>query len=167
MPGPSAPADTATHDPAATEPHIADPAQTQDHHFTPDAADQPAVPGYAVLRRLGVGGMGAVYLARQQGLNRLVALKLVLDPDGVGSAARFLAEAEAMAAVKHPHVAAVYDFGTANGRPYLALELCEGGSLADRLKSRKAGGGGGARHSRRVTPLHSSPGWRRRSTPRT
>jgi serine/threonine-protein kinase len=46
---------------------------------------------------------------------------------------RFLAEAEAVAAIKHPQVVGVYDFGEADGRPYLALELCTGGSLLDKL----------------------------------
>ena len=47
---------------------------------------------------------------------------------------RFLAEAEAVAAVKHPHVVQVYEYGEADGRPFLAMEFLSGGSLSDRLK---------------------------------
>ncbi|QEL17691.1 serine/threonine protein kinase [Limnoglobus roseus] len=78
--------------------------------------------------------MGVVYLARQAGLNRPVALKMLLG--GVTSApakARFLAEAEAMAAVHHPNVAQVYAYGEHGGGPYLAIELLDGGHLGERL----------------------------------
>jgi WD40 repeat protein/tRNA A-37 threonylcarbamoyl transferase component Bud32 len=98
-------------------------------------AGLPAVPGYELLGELGRGGMGVVYRVRQVRLNRVVALKMVLG-DGRAderTLIRFLAEAEAVAAVRHPHVVQVYDFGEAGGRPYLALEYLAGGSLADRL----------------------------------
>jgi tRNA A-37 threonylcarbamoyl transferase component Bud32 len=77
-----------------------------------------------------------VWKARQVKLNRLVALKMVLGDQRAGSKdlIRFLAEAEAVAAVKHPHVVQVYDYGEANGRPFLAMEYLPGGSLADRLE---------------------------------
>jgi hypothetical protein len=79
----------------------------------------PAIPGYDLLTPLGEGGMGVVWKARQTKLNRLVALKMVLGEQRAGSKEliRFLAEAEAVAAVKHPHVVQVYDYGEANGRP--------------------------------------------------
>ena len=93
-------------------------------------------PGYDLLESLGEGGMGVVWKARQTKLNRLVALKMVLGEQRAGSKEliRFLAEAEAVAAVKHPHVVQVYEYGDANGRPFLAMEYLPGGSLADRLK---------------------------------
>ena len=100
------------------------------------AAATPTVPGYDLLAPLGEGGMGVVWKARQVKLNRLVALKMVLGEQRAGSKEliRFLAEAEAVAAVKHPHVVQVYEYGDANGRPFLAMEYLPGGSLADRLE---------------------------------
>jgi WD40 repeat protein/tRNA A-37 threonylcarbamoyl transferase component Bud32 len=100
------------------------------------AAVAPTVPDYELLELLGEGGMGIVWKARQTNLNRLVAVKMVLGEERVGSKGliRFLAEAEAVAAVKHPHVVQVYDYGEAGGRPFLAMEYLSGGSLTDRLK---------------------------------
>jgi serine/threonine protein kinase len=95
----------------------------------------PDPPGYEVLGELGRGGMGVVYKARQPRLNRVVALKSLPDPDrtDAADAIRFLAEAEAVAAVHHPHVVQVYELGQHAGRPYFAMEFCPGGSLRDRL----------------------------------
>ena len=101
-----------------------------------DAAVMPTVPGYDLLAPLGEGGMGVVWKARHVKLNRLVALKMVLGEQRAGSKEliRFLAEAEAVAAIKHPHVVQVYEYGDANGRPFLAMEYLPGGSLTDRLR---------------------------------
>jgi serine/threonine protein kinase/tetratricopeptide (TPR) repeat protein len=97
------------------------------------------VPGYEILDELGRGGMGVVYKARQQSLNRLVALKMILTADDKNSpvVARFLAEAEAVAAVRHPNIVQVHDYGETEGRPFMALEFLPGGTLADRLKDGK------------------------------
>ncbi len=98
------------------------------------------VPGYVLLGELGRGGMGVVYKARHLKLNRVVALKMLLDGKrGSGDElARFLAEAEAVAAIKHENVVQVFDYGEADGRPFMALEYLPGGSLAGALgKDRK------------------------------
>ncbi len=97
------------------------------------AGPLPVVPGYEVLGLLGEGGMGIVYKARQVGLNRTVALKMI-RPDHHADEqvrARFRREAEAVAALKHPHIVTVHAVGEHDGRPYLAFEFVPGGSLAD------------------------------------
>ena len=99
------------------------------------------VPGYVLLSELGSGGMGVVYKARHLKLNRVVAIKMMLGGErtGRGELIRFLAEAEAIAAVKHKNVVQVYDYGDANGRPFMALEFCPGGTLSKLLpKGHKA-----------------------------
>jgi serine/threonine-protein kinase len=99
----------------------------------PDAAVQ--VPGYEVLEELGRGGMGVVYKARQLGLKRLVALKMILAAEHAGpqQRARFRTEAEAVARCQHPNIVQIHDIGEHQGRPYFSLELVEGGSLEKRL----------------------------------
>jgi serine/threonine protein kinase len=98
----------------------------------------PCVPGYAVLGVLGRGGMGIVYKARQLALNRTVALKMILDTDLAAPehVARFRREAELAARLQHPNIVQVYEVGACGGRPYLAMEWVEGGTLAARLDSR-------------------------------
>jgi len=78
--------------------------------------------------------MGVVYKARQIPLNREVAVKLILDADTVDptALARFRAEAEVIADLKHPGVVQIHDAGVCDGRPYFVLEFLEGGSLAER-----------------------------------
>lgn len=96
----------------------------------------PAIPGYRIERSLGRGGMGRVFLARQDQLGgRPVALKVMRDSAfaSVASRARFLAEAEALARVRHPHVVAIFDFGEAAGVCYYAMEWIDGSSLAELL----------------------------------
>ncbi len=90
-----------------------------------------AVPGYEMLGELGRGGMGVVYKARQAGLDRLVALKMILAGGHADAAdrARFLAEARAAARLQHPGIVQVYEVGEAGGLPFFSLEFVSGGSL--------------------------------------
>jgi serine/threonine protein kinase len=86
---------------------------------------------FELSRLLGRGGMSEVWLAEDRNLGRSVALKLLAggaDPN------RLLREARAIAALSHPHIAAVYDVGEAEGRPYIVLEYLRGGTLEDRLR---------------------------------
>jgi tetratricopeptide (TPR) repeat protein len=102
------------------------------------AAPFPNIPGYAVEAELGRGGMGVVYRARQESLNRTVALKMLADPVSAGEreAERVLREAEAIARLGHPNVVAIHEVGRHEGRPFLCLEYCPGGTLAGRLGGR-------------------------------
>lgn len=95
----------------------------------------PAAPGYEIVEELGRGGMGVVYRARQLALKRDVALKMILSGAhaGPGDLRRFANEAEAIARLDHPNIVQVYEVGQAEGRPFIALEYLEGGSLSNRL----------------------------------
>ena len=90
---------------------------------------------FEILSALGVGGMGEVYRARDGTLQRDIALKILpevfaLDPDRL---ARFRREAQVLAALNHPNIAAIYGFEESTGVHALVLELVEGPTLADRL----------------------------------
>jgi serine/threonine protein kinase len=90
---------------------------------------------YKILGPLGAGGMGEVYRARDTRLGRDVALKVIhaevaRDPDRIK---RFEQEARAAGALSHPNVCAIYDLGTYEGSPYVAMELLEGESVRERL----------------------------------
>jgi hypothetical protein len=98
------------------------------------------IAGYALLRELGRGGMGAVYLARHEDTGQEVALKLMLPKVAASPAARarFSREVELTAALRHPNIAALYDAGFANGGFYFTTEYCASGSL-DQLLARSGG----------------------------
>ncbi len=89
---------------------------------------------YRILRKLGEGGMGVVYAAEDERLNRAVAIKTIRESVDTASRERFLREARAAASLSHPNVCQLYDIGDEDGRPFLVMELLEGHSLADRLR---------------------------------
>jgi WD40 repeat protein len=102
---------------------------------TAPAPRWPTIEGYDILAELGRGGMGVVYKARQKGLDRIVALKMIRagkGPDGE-ERKRFAAEARAVARLQHPNIVQIYEVGEADGQPFLALEFVDGASLAQRL----------------------------------
>ena len=99
----------------------------------------PYFPQLEILECLGRGGMGVVYKARQKTLNRIVALKL-LAPERVRDAQfaeRFTREAQALAALNHPNIVTVYDFGQAGGFYFLLMEFVDGVNLRQLLRTRK------------------------------
>jgi serine/threonine protein kinase len=99
----------------------------------------PHFPQLEILECLGRGGMGVVYKARQKTLNRFVALKL-LAPERVRDpqfAERFAREAQALAALNHPNIVTIYDFGQAGGFYYLLMEFVDGVNLRQLLRTRK------------------------------
>jgi len=108
------------------------------HPFLAPALDTDAIGQlgpYRVLRELGRGGMGLVFEAEDFRLKRRVALKLLLEAR-YGDAryvARFRAEAQTVARLRHPNIVQIYEVGTHEGRPYLALEYIAGGNLAEQL----------------------------------
>ena len=90
---------------------------------------------YAILAPLGAGGMGEVYRARDSRLDRDVAIKVLSerlagDPDALS---RFHREAKAVAALSHPNILSIHDFGSENGISYAVMELLEGQSVRERL----------------------------------
>ena len=92
---------------------------------------------YQIASRIGAGGMGEVYQARDTTLNRQVAIKVLLpavasDPDRL---ARFRREARVLASLNHPHIAQIHGFEDADGVHALVMELVEGPTLADRIVS--------------------------------
>ena len=90
---------------------------------------------YEILAEVGRGGMGVVYKARHRGLRRLTALKMVLAGEFASPSQelRFRLEAELAARVQHPNIVQVYEIGSYDDRPFLALEWVNGGSLASLL----------------------------------
>jgi WD40 repeat protein/predicted Ser/Thr protein kinase len=94
------------------------------------------IPGYELIRELGRGGMGVVYLARQAGLDRLVAVKMILAGEfsRPRDRARLQAEAAAVARLDHPNLVRIYEVGEWDGRPFFSMEYVEGPRLAEILR---------------------------------
>lgn len=97
--------------------------------------DLRTIPGYRIVRPLGSGGGGAVYLAIQESLNREVALKLLHGylRDEL-SVRRFLREARMLSRLSHPNLVRVLDFGGEDTSPFVAMELLGGGTLRERIE---------------------------------
>jgi serine/threonine-protein kinase len=104
------------------------------------AADPRNVIGkYVLLHELGRGGMGAVYKAWDSSLKRWVAIKFLLLPGNEEDLQRFQREAQTAAALKHPNIAAIYEVGEGDGKPFIAMEFIEGRSLHGlKLETRRA-----------------------------
>ena len=93
---------------------------------------------YEIVSMLGVGGMGEVYRARDSRLNRDVAIKILREDGTAGPdlRSRFEREARAVAALNHPNIVSVYDFGIGSGQQYIVSELLDGESLRSLLKGK-------------------------------
>jgi serine/threonine protein kinase len=99
----------------------------------------PHFPQLEIIECLGRGGMGVVYKARQKSLNRLVALKLLAPEraDDPQFAVRFEKEAHALAALNHPNIVAIHDFGQAGGYYFLLMEFVDGVNLRQLLQTKR------------------------------
>jgi WD40 repeat protein/serine/threonine protein kinase len=111
--------------------------QREEGLFKPDTL----VDNFQVIRFLGRGGMGEVYLARDVGLGRRVALKVVRQSQlrSKRTRERFLFEARATARFNHPNIVAIHSVGEFRGMPYVALEYLEGESLRERMNREQLG----------------------------
>src|SRR3954453_14555777 len=93
---------------------------------------------YTILSELGVGGMGEVYLAKDNKLGRQVALKILpeqfaTDPERIG---RFVREARAASALNHPNIITIHEIGEDSGANYIATEFIDGKTLRERMFER-------------------------------
>ena len=109
----------------------------------PNRVGQPAperIGRYTLLERIGKGGMGVVYRARDTQLDRIVALKTIVTElaDENETRQRFIREARAAADLNHPNIIKVYDFGEEAGRAYIVMELLTGQNLSALLQDGKA-----------------------------
>jgi serine/threonine protein kinase len=116
------------------------PASTATHRPRRDPGERelPMIAGYEVIDEIGHGGMGVVYRARQVGLDRIVAIKMIRGEswDSHAEQSRLRTEAELVARLQHPNITQVYEVGEHDGSPYFSLEYVDGGRLADYLAGR-------------------------------
>lgn len=98
-----------------------------------------ALPGLEVLKPIGRGGMGVVYLAHEPKLNRKVAVKLLLDGAFASPShrARFHGEAQAAAAIRHANIVQIDEVGESDGQPYIVMEYVDGGTLEQFIKQQQ------------------------------
>ena len=98
---------------------------------TPGAIDR-----YEVIDRLGRGGMGIVYRARDPRLGRTVAIKVLALDDDERFRLRFLQEAQLAATLQHRNIVTVFDYGEHDSRPFIVMEYIEGATVADHIERR-------------------------------
>ena len=91
---------------------------------------------YQVIQRLGHGGMGSVYLARDPAIGRLTAIKLLKEEFDDDLRERFAREARAVGSLEHPNIVTLYDIGDHEGRPFIAMRYVSGETLADLIRRR-------------------------------
>jgi len=105
--------------------------------FLPEALVGETLSSYRIIRQLGHGGMGVVYLAKDTRLGREVAVKVLPGAALATDAARrrFLREARALSKLSHPNTARLYEFDSQDGADFLVIEYIDGQTLADRLLS--------------------------------
>lgn len=119
-------ANTLTHDAVANR---------VEHEARPVLEPGTVIKHYELIRELGAGGMGMVFLARDTRLARLVAIKFLLEHTGDG-AERFLVEARTTALCRHENIVVIYDVDEINGFPYMVLEYIEGRTLRSAMNER-------------------------------
>jgi serine/threonine-protein kinase len=109
--------------------------------FTPPTIARLAelFPALQIIELIGAGGMGAVYKARQEGLDRVVALKILPEEFGhdVKFALRFTREARTLAKLSHPNIVSVYEFGNVEETYYFLMEYVDGSTLRDVVATRQ------------------------------
>ena len=100
--------------------------------------DKTTISHYSIIKKLGAGGMGEVYLAEDTSLNRKVAIKLVSTHSGADENARrgLIREARAAASIDHPNICTIHEVGEDQGRAFIVMQFVEGKTLADRLARR-------------------------------
>jgi serine/threonine-protein kinase PpkA len=100
-----------------------------------ETASPPRLHGFSILRRLGAGGMSAIYLARREETQDLVVLKVMpIDPQAGELTARFMREFALLSTLKHPGIVRIFNQGFSGDTAYIAMEYFENGDLRSRMK---------------------------------